>query len=96
MPLVDSRRVSFSPAYSPFCSIGMKVALISDIHLSVDFLPFPKTAADVLVLTGDIARPVSAREPARSTPIPTLYVAGNHEFYGSDFSTTVQATDLTG
>ena len=57
--------------------------LISNIHLSVDFLPFPKMEADVLVLAGDIARPAGAIELARSTHIPTLYVASNHEFYGS-------------
>jgi predicted phosphodiesterase len=68
----------------------MKVALVSDIHLSVDFLPFPKTEADVLVLAGDIARPADAMEWARSTHIPTLYVAGNHEFYGSNLSTTYE------
>ena len=68
----------------------MKVALVSDIHLSVDFLPFPSMEADVLVLAGDIARPADAIEWARSTQIPTLYVAGNHEFYGSDLSTTYE------
>jgi Icc-related predicted phosphoesterase len=68
----------------------MKVSLVSDIHLSVDFLPFPKSEADVLVLAGDIARPASAIEWARSTRILTLYVAGNHEFYGNDLSTTYE------
>lgn len=68
----------------------MKVALVSDVHLSVDVLPFPEAEADVLVLAGDIARPASAMEWARSTRIPTLYVAGNHEFYGSDLPTTYE------
>ena len=53
-------------------------------------LSFPKTRADVLVLAGDIARPASAIEWAKSTRIPTLYVAGNHVFYGSDLSTTYE------
>lgn len=66
----------------------MKIALLSDVHLSVDFLPLPETAADVLVIAGDIARPGPAMEWVRSARIPALYVAGNHEFYGSDLETT--------
>lgn len=66
----------------------MKIGLVSDVHLSVGYLPFPETSVDVLVIAGDIARPARAMEWARETKRPTLYVAGNHEFYGSDLSTT--------
>jgi predicted phosphodiesterase len=66
----------------------MKIALISDIHLSVCPLPLPQPDADVLVIAGDVARPAQAMEWARSTRVPTAYVVGNHEFYGSDLSTT--------
>jgi predicted phosphodiesterase len=66
----------------------MKIGLISDIHLSVGFLPFPEIPADVLVIAGDVSRPARAMEWARATTLPTLYIAGNHEFYGSDLSTT--------
>lgn len=66
----------------------MKIALVSDVHLSVDALPFPESDADVLVLAGDIARPARAIEWAKHTKIPTLYVAGNHEFFGSDLVST--------
>ncbi|MBS0224688.1 MAG: metallophosphoesterase [Proteobacteria bacterium] len=66
----------------------MKIGLVSDVHLSVGLLPFPETSVDVLVIAGDIARPARAMEWARQTKRPTLYVAGNHEFYGSDLSTT--------
>ncbi|HEY4316266.1 MAG TPA: metallophosphoesterase [Herbaspirillum sp.] len=66
----------------------MKIALLSDLHLSVASLPFPEVQADVLILAGDIARPARAMEWARAAKIPTLYVAGNHEFYGSDLVTT--------
>ena len=66
----------------------MKIALLSDVHLSVGFLPLPDTSADVLVIAGDIARPARAMEWAKATRIPTVYVAGNHEFYGSDLATT--------
>jgi predicted phosphodiesterase len=66
----------------------MKIALVSDVHLSVGFLPLPESTADVLVIAGDIARPARAMEWARATRVPTIYVAGNHEFYGSDLATT--------
>jgi hypothetical protein len=66
----------------------MKIALVSDVHLSVAFLPFPETDADVLVLAGDIARPAQALRWAGATRLPTLYVVGNHEFYGGDLVTT--------
>lgn len=66
----------------------MKIALLSDLHLSVDEMPFPDLTADVLILAGDLARPAKAMAWAARSPVPTLYVAGNHEFYGSDLSTT--------
>lgn len=62
----------------------MRIAVLSDLHLSVQPIPFPAVAADVLVLAGDIARPARAMQWAQATQVPTLYVAGNHEFFGSD------------
>jgi predicted phosphodiesterase len=67
----------------------MKIALLSDLHLSVHPLPPPTTDVDVVVLAGDIARPAAALAWARQIDRPTLYVAGNHEFYGSDLTTTL-------
>jgi hypothetical protein len=68
----------------------MRIALLSDVHLSVNAIPFPQVEADVVVLAGDIARPAAAIEWARSCPTPIVYVAGNHEFYGSDLVSTYQ------
>jgi len=68
----------------------MRIALLSDIHLSVNPIPFPEVAADIVVLAGDIARPARAIEWARDCTAPTLYVAGNHEFYGSDLISTYE------
>ncbi|MGH8386406.1 MAG: metallophosphoesterase [Pseudomonas sp.] len=68
----------------------MRIALLSDIHLSVNALPFPEVDADIVVLAGDIARPARAIEWAKSCPLPLLYVAGNHEFYGSDLISTYE------
>jgi predicted phosphodiesterase len=66
----------------------MRIALLSDIHLSVNALPFPDVDADIVVLAGDISRPAAAIEWAKSCPVPVVYVAGNHEFYGSDLIST--------
>jgi len=69
----------------------MKIALMSDLHLSVQAMPAPATDADVVVLAGDLHRPAGAIEWARQFRQPTLFVAGNHEFYGSDLVSTVHA-----
>ena len=68
----------------------MRIALLSDMHLSVNAIPFPVVDADIVVLAGDIARPAKAIEWARACPVPLLYVAGNHEFYGSDLVSTYE------
>lgn len=62
----------------------MKLHVLSDLHLGFrDFDP-PETAADLLVLAGDVdvgLRGMAAAQTwARGRPV--LYVAGNHEFYG--------------
>ena len=67
----------------------MKIALLSDLHLSVQPLPLPQTDADVVVLAGDLQRPAQGMAWARQFTQPTLYVAGNHEFYGSDLVSTM-------
>lgn len=67
----------------------MKIQLISDLHLSVQGMPAPRTDADVVVIAGDLARPKGSIAWAAQYEQPTLFVAGNHEFYGSDLETTV-------
>jgi len=68
----------------------MKIALLSDLHLSVCPMAHPRTDADVVVRAGDLWRPAGAIAWARQFDRPTLYVAGNHEFYGSHLVTTMQ------
>ena len=67
----------------------MKIALYSDLHLSVHPLELPPTSADVVVLAGGLQRPATGMAWARQFAQPTLYVAGNHEFYGSDLASTM-------
>ena len=67
----------------------MKVQIASDLHLEFlqrlfpgERLISPAHGADLLVLAGDIANGIEAIELFRDWPVPVLYLAGNHEFYG--------------
>jgi len=60
----------------------VKLHVVSDLHLSVAGFDLPETAADMIVLAGDIARPFEACAWAQHLGKPVIYVAGNHEFYG--------------
>lgn len=71
----------------------MRIRLLSDLHLEKLFYPPVLTSipVDGVVLAGDIHQGTLGMEWARwqfpHTPI--IYVAGNHEYYGSDFLTTL-------
>ncbi len=67
----------------------MKLHVMSDLHLSLAGMEVPATAADVVILAGDIARPDKACAWARAIDKPVLYVAGNHEHDQSDLQTTL-------
>ena len=63
----------------------MKLHVLSDLHLEfADFTPASNTA-DVIVLAGDIGlRSEGVTWARKSFPKQEIiYVAGNHEFYGS-------------
>ncbi|MCW5594994.1 MAG: metallophosphoesterase [Rhodocyclaceae bacterium] len=66
----------------------MKIQIVSDIHLSLAPCVIPDVGADLLILAGDIHRPVEALRWAKELPIPIVYVPGNHEYYNSSLSAT--------
>ena len=66
----------------------MKLNILSDLHLGLGALERPDNDADVVVLAGDVARPHEALAWASALPKPVLFVAGNHEFYGSTIDET--------
>ena len=67
----------------------MRLQIASDLHLEHLEHPFPRArtlwpahGADLLVLAGDVAKGASAIDHFGGWPVPVVYVAGNHEFYG--------------
>jgi predicted phosphodiesterase len=64
----------------------MKIHVLSDLHLEFSNLPPPSAHSDVVVLAGDIWKKDHGIHWARSTwpDSEIIYVAGNHEFYGSE------------
>jgi hypothetical protein len=66
----------------------MRLNVVSDLHLSRAGLALPATDADLVVVAGDVARPVEAVAFAAGLGKPVLYVAGNHEFYGGSIAGT--------
>jgi Icc-related predicted phosphoesterase len=73
----------------------MKIQLASDLHLEFLGKSFPGTriiepapGADVLVLAGDIHNGTKAIEAFSDWPVPVIYLAGNHEFYGRSWEQT--------
>ena len=77
----------------------MKIQLASDLHLEFLERRFPgeriiesAPGADILVLAGDIHNGTKAIAAFADWPVPVLFVAGNHEFYGRSWEQT--RTDL--
>lgn len=66
----------------------MKLQIVSDLHLSLAPCELPDTGADVLILAGDVHRPRQALQWAAALQRPAIYVAGNHEYYGSSIPAT--------
>lgn len=70
----------------------MNVRILSDLHLEFSDrhppLDLPETAADVVVLAGDIDKGTRAIDWAEQTfPDKTVvYVPGNHEYYGQTYA----------
>lgn len=64
----------------------MKIQFFSDVHLEFGPAPLPLTAADVIVAAGDVNIGASGVEWLKASGKPTIYVAGNHEYYGGDIA----------
>lgn len=68
---------------------GVKIRVLSDLHLDVDPWSPPEVAADVVVIAGDVQDGIAgiawarAQFPGQSV----VYVPGNHELYGGALDT---------
>ena len=62
------------------------IGIVSDAHCDHGNA-FPKIDSDIdfLVLAGDIGDPYITRSYLKGIGMPYVYIAGNHEFYGSSF-----------
>lgn len=66
----------------------MRLRILSDLHLEFEDWTPPSVEADIVVLAGDInKRNRAVPWIVRHFPdVPVVYIAGNHEFYGSSIS----------
>ena len=70
----------------------MKLQLLSDLHLETEeFEPEPAPDAELLALAGDIDSSWEGLERFAGWPVPVLFVPGNHEFDGREFTQVVSA-----
>lgn len=76
----------------------MKIQIASDLHLEWLARQFPgcpplapAPEAELLVLAGDIHHGTKALDAFKDWPVPVVYVAGNHEFYGLNLYGTLDA-----
>jgi predicted phosphodiesterase len=76
----------------------MRIQIASDLHLEMLQRSFPgynpvepSLSADVLVLAGDIAAYADAVGAFAHWPVPVIYVHGNHEAYGHQYSLIADA-----
>jgi Icc-related predicted phosphoesterase len=69
---------------------GVKIRILSDLHLDADPWSPPEVAADVVVLAGDVQDGGGGIAWAREQfpGLPVLYVPGNHELYGGNLDLT--------
>lgn len=63
----------------------MRIHVLSDLHIEFEAYHPTKVDCDLVILAGDIGIGTKGLEWIRTTfqDIPTIYVAGNHEYYGN-------------
>jgi len=63
----------------------VRINYFSDIHLEFGDQDKPENDADLIVAAGDIGVNMQGIEWLKSLNKKVIYVAGNHEFYGSEY-----------
>lgn len=72
----------------------MKINYFSDLHLEFGALETgPENDADVIIAAGDIGILGQGAAWLKALNKPVIYVAGNHEFYSSEYQETISALE---
>jgi predicted phosphodiesterase len=69
----------------------VRINYFSDIHLEFGLLEAPDNNADIIVAAGDIGVGTQGLDWLKSLKKQVVYVAGNHEFYSSDYQKTLKS-----
>lgn len=64
----------------------MRINYFSDVHLEFGEQDLPKNDADIVVAAGDIGVFDQGVDWLKAVDKPVIYVAGNHEFYNSEYN----------
>lgn len=67
----------------------MRINYFSDVHLEFGEQELPETDADIVVAAGDIGVFGQGLSWLKGIGKPVIYIAGNHEFYGHEYSAVV-------
>ncbi|WP_232020515.1 metallophosphoesterase [Methylocaldum marinum] len=68
---------------------AVRIQYFSDIHLEFGPLEIRTTDADIIVAAGDIGVGLQGLQWLKSFAKPVIYVAGNHEFYGQEYLSSI-------
>jgi len=69
-----------------------RILIASDLHLEFSDIALDASAADIVVLAGDIHEGAAGIEWAKARfAQPVIYVAGNHEFYNGEIGAVTAA-----
>ena len=69
----------------------MRINYFSDIHLEFGSLKAPDNDADIIVAAGDIGIGTQGVDWLKTVNKPVIYIAGNHEFYTSEYQQMLQS-----
>lgn len=64
----------------------MKLQIFSDLHLEFGELPAINYGADVIIAAGDVGVGLQGITWLRQFDCPVIYVLGNHEYWGEDYT----------
>lgn len=67
----------------------MRINYFSDIHLEFGAIPGPEVESDIIIAAGDIGIHKQGIAWLKSFKQPVIYIAGNHEYYQTEVTSTI-------